>query len=102
MGKAIIDEHSRGACGNMPGSHIVDAQVKVWDLLEAGELDEARSLQARLLPLLQYANIQKYVLHARGIIDNPFTRNPSARKMDKFERRELDWALSQISDLFST
>ena len=39
--KFIIDEHSRGACGNMPGSYIVDIQVKVWDLLEAGELDEA-------------------------------------------------------------
>lgn len=105
--KFIIDEHSRGACGNMPGSYIVDVQVKVWDLLEAGELDEARSLQARLLPVLLYGNlfgieVSKYVLHARGIIDNPFTRNPSARKMDKFERRELDWALSQLSDLFAT
>ena len=105
--KFIIDEHSRGACGNMPGSYIVDVQVKVWDLLEAGETDEARALQARLLPVLLYGNlfgleVSKYVLHARGIIDNPFTRTPSARKMDKFERRELDWALSQISDLFST
>ena len=105
--KFIIDEHLRGACGNMPGSYIVDVQVKVWDLLEAGELDEARSLQARLLPVLLYGNlfgieVSKYVLHARGIIDNPFTRNPSARKMDKFERRELDWALSQLSDLFAT
>ncbi|MQG37489.1 MAG: dihydrodipicolinate synthase family protein [SAR202 cluster bacterium] len=103
--KFIIDEHSRGACGNMPGSYIVDIQVKVWDLLEAGELDEARSLQARLLPILLYGNlfgleVSKYVLHSRGIIDNPFTRNPSTRKMDKFERRELDWALSQVSDLF--
>jgi 4-hydroxy-tetrahydrodipicolinate synthase len=105
--KFIIDEHSRGACGNMPGSHIVDAQVKVWDLLEAGELDEARSLQARLLPVLLYGNlfgieVSKYVLHTRGIIDNPFIRNPSAKKLDKFERRELDWALSQLSDLFAT
>jgi len=103
--KFIIDEHSRGACGNMPGSHIVDVQAKVWNLLEAGELDEARAVQARLLPILLYGNlfgieVSKYVLHTRGIIDNPFIRSPSTKKMDKFELRELEWALNQVSDLF--
>ena len=38
-GTYFIDELKRGACGNMPAGGLVDAQVKIYNLYRAGNID---------------------------------------------------------------
>src|SRR5690606_12775105 len=53
-GRYLLEEYRRGACGTMPACEVVDAHVRIWDALDAGDEAEARRLHTMLLPLLNY------------------------------------------------
>ncbi len=77
----LLDELRRGACGNMPAGGLVDVQVKIYDLYQAGKIEAAADLHFRLLPLLNYAmvygvSLHKYVLWRRGVLRSPVVRDP--------------------------
>ena len=100
----LIDEHRRGACGNMPGCHTTDVLVDMWAKLEAGDEDGARALFNAVLPLMNYERlygvaVYKEVLHRRGLIADTFRRAPGAG-LDDYTRRELDHILRGVEELF--
>lgn len=94
----IIDEYLRGACGNMPACHIIDAQMLVWSALEQGQISCAQQIHTNLLPLIQYDDLYpmaayKEVLKARGIISCAATRNHAFCKLDVQNQGEFQRAL---------
>jgi 4-hydroxy-tetrahydrodipicolinate synthase len=81
----FIEEHLRGARGQMPGSDRTRDLVKIWDLLEAGSVDAAWELFMRNLPLLRFqlqpglgVSAQKHSLVHAGVIASARVRHPTA------------------------
>lgn len=105
-GLYLIEEYLRGAHGNMPAVHVADALVVIWDKLTAGEIEEAREMHARMLPLMTLERtwgggpVYKEVLHRRGVIDSTYRRT-GGPDLDSFALAELDWALDRVADLLT-
>jgi len=81
----FIEEHLRGARGQMPGSDRTRDLVQIWNLLENGSIDDAWRLFMRNLPLLRFqlqpglgVSAQKHSLVHAGIIASARVRHPTA------------------------
>ena len=103
-GVYMIDEHRRGACGNMPGCHTTDVLVEIWNRLEAEDEKGARSLFNQMLPLMNYERlygvaVYKHVLHRRGLIDTSLRRAPGG-DLDEFDIVEFEKMWPRIEALF--
>ncbi|MBM6593649.1 dihydrodipicolinate synthase family protein [Microvirga pudoricolor] len=101
----ILDEYARGACGAMPAVEIADIHVALDRAYRSGDVDRARDLYRRTLPLLVIqANFRmaftKYVLTRRGILDNHRTR-AKGPALDRHDLREIDAWLDSVSDLLT-
>jgi 4-hydroxy-tetrahydrodipicolinate synthase len=102
-GRFMIDEFARGACGTMPACEITDVHDAIWLALEAGDVESARTIHARALPLLTMewlygAAVYKEVLRRRGIIDHATVREPGATALDARDHLELDSLLELLRD----
>jgi 4-hydroxy-tetrahydrodipicolinate synthase len=100
----VLDEHRRGAAGNMPAAQVADVHVDIWSRLEAGDRDGARDIFYHVLPLLTLERLHgvavyKEVLYRRGVFSTPRRRAPG-RDLDAFDRAELDVALGHVERLF--
>ncbi|MCC6442635.1 MAG: dihydrodipicolinate synthase family protein [Armatimonadetes bacterium] len=103
-GLYLLDEYRRGASGSMPACQTTDLLQTVWDRLEAGQEQEARSLFNRILPLINYERLHgialcKEVLYRRGVIACPAFRAPGP-SLDALDRQELDSILADIEPLY--
>jgi len=101
----MIDEHNRGAAGNMPACQATDVHVAIWNMLQAGDQAGARALFNRLLPLINYERlhgvaIYKEVLHRRGVFATTVSRAPGQR-LDQDDRAELDAIMAEVGALFT-
>lgn len=101
----VLDEHRRGAVGNMPACQATDVHVAIWDKLEAGDQAGARALFNRLLPLINYERlyglaVYKQVLYQRGVFATTVSRAPG-QQLDDDDRAELDAILQDVGGLFS-
>ena len=97
-GRCLVDELRRGACGLMSGCQLVDAQVKVYDLLQAGDEDGARAAFVRQLPAqtlwgLVGLKVAKEVLRRRGVFKTTACRKPDP-DLDEHDLAELDHAMA--------
>jgi dihydrodipicolinate synthase/N-acetylneuraminate lyase len=97
-GRCLVDELRRGACGLMSGCQLVDAQVRVYDLLQAGDEDGARAAFVRQLPAqtlwgLVGLKVAKEVLRRRGVFATTVCRKPDPG-LDAHDLAELDHAMS--------
>ncbi len=106
-GRFVIDEYLRGSCGTMPACEILDVHVAIWRALETGNLEAARDLHTRALPLLNIEYlygpaIYKEVLRLRGVIAGSAVRDPGAARLDARDRDELDAILGRMQDMFVT
>jgi len=103
-GVYIIDEFRRGAVGNMPASQVTDVHVAIWDLLEAGQEDEARRLFYQLLPLITHERMHgvalyKEVMVRRGIFAGRASRAPG-KYLDDLDLAEVDAIMKLVEPLF--
>ncbi len=99
----LIDELARGAKGTMPACEISEVHVAMLDRYVGGDIDGARDLFERTLPLLSMQavfrwRLTKAVLQRRGFIDSDHVRAPGPA-LDEYDRRELDALLARIDDL---
>lgn len=97
-GRCLVDELLRGACGLMSGCQLVDAQVRVYDLLQAGDEDGARAAFVRQLPAqvlwgLVGLKVAKEILRRRGVFKTTVCRKPDP-DLDAHDLAELDHALA--------
>ncbi|MCC7370819.1 MAG: dihydrodipicolinate synthase family protein [Chloroflexi bacterium] len=99
-GRCLVDELQRGACGLMSGCHLVDAQVKVFELLEKGDEAGAREAFVRQLPAqtiwgLLGIRVAKEILRRRGVFRATVSRRPDT-DLDEYDLRELDHAMALV------
>ena len=103
-GNYLVQEMERGSCGMMSACHLVDIQVKVWDLFHLGDVEGARELLLQTLPvqILWHQlgiRIPKEVLRKRGVIRYACTRRGDS--LDETDLRELDAWLKRLEPLFA-
>ena len=99
-GRFLINELQRGACGLMSGSHLADAQVKVYDLWREGRHEDARAVFVRQLPVQNLwsqlgLRVAKEVLRRRGVFSTNLCRRP-APDLDEVDMAELDAAMAMV------
>ena len=97
-GTYLIEELRRGAVGTMPWPSQPDTFVRIWDLWQSGDQEQAAALHEReIVPLAMLATtglrlshtVHKEVLRRRGVIEHALVRSPSD-PLDDLTRRELD------------
>jgi 4-hydroxy-tetrahydrodipicolinate synthase len=99
----VIDELVRGARGTMPACEITEIHVAMLNRFRAGEVQAARDLFERSLPLLSMQavfrwRLTKRVLQMRGLIESDFVRAPGP-SLDRHDEQELAALLARLSDL---
>ncbi len=99
----VMDELQRGAIGTMPACEVTEVHVDMLARYHRGDVQGARDLFERTLPLLSMQavfrwRLTKAVLLRRGLIANAHVRAPGAA-LDAWDERELDALLARIADL---
>lgn len=84
-GIAMMDGLAHGASAMMPGAACLEIYVRVYELYRQGRHAQAKALFERLVPYLAFAlqhlevaiQIEKRVLHKRGVLPNSRLRAPT-------------------------
>ena len=107
-GAFLFEELQRGAVGTMTGFAYPEALVAIHRRHAAGDVDGARDIFYRWLPLIRYENlpgiglsIRKHILARRGFLDVPAVRSPSPA-IDDPTRAELEDLLDALNPDVST
>jgi 4-hydroxy-tetrahydrodipicolinate synthase len=105
-GHYLLLEFSRGISGLMPGCEIPDILVRIWNALEAGDLNEAKRIYELMSPLFTLGSsgvsIFTEILHRRGFFIDNYQRAGKTVVMDKYDHRALDDALIAMEPLFTS
>jgi 4-hydroxy-tetrahydrodipicolinate synthase len=101
----IVEEYLRGACGAMPAVELTDVHVALDRAFRAGELETARDLYMRSLPLLLVqANFRmrftKHVLTRRGVLQSDVVR-ARLPVLDRHDVEEIDAWLARLDDMLT-
>lgn len=103
-GRYLIEEYRRGCCGQMPGCHVTDVVVALWNALEAHDDKRALHIYKEMAPLFffetQLNGSYKEVLYRRGVIACALKRN-GAMPMDEIASRYLDEILKNLEPLMT-
>ncbi len=103
-GRYLIEEHRRGCAGQMPGCHVTDVVVALWNALEREDEARAMHIYKEMAPLFFYetqlSGCYKEVLHRRGVIACPLKRN-GAMPMDATASKYLDDILKALEPLMT-
>jgi 4-hydroxy-tetrahydrodipicolinate synthase len=103
-GRYLIEEHRRGCAGQMPGCHVTDVVVALWNALEKNETARAAHIYKEMAPLFffetQLGGCYKEVLYRRGVIACPLKRN-GAMPMDEVASRYLEEILKDLQPLMT-
>jgi 4-hydroxy-tetrahydrodipicolinate synthase len=104
-GRFLLLEHPRGVAGQMPGCHVTDVVVRLWNALEAGEVSEAKRVYGLMAPLFAIENqwpgsIYKEVLKLRGVITCTRSRNV-VDMVDDEDYRALKQIIADMQPLFT-
>ncbi len=90
----------------MPGCHVTDVVVRLWNALEAGDRQEAKRIYGLLAPLYALEEqcrgfVYKEVLRRRGVITSARSRNAPPGGLDEHDHRALDEILNDLEPLFT-
>jgi len=99
-GRPMLVEHARGAAGNVHACQFCDVVQRVWELLDAGEVDAAGALFEHLLPSLMLEGMMgmayaKEIMVRRGVFKNHNVRNNS-HPLDAHDMAEIDRSWDRI------
>ncbi len=104
-GRFLLLEHPRGVAGQMPGCHVTDVVVRLWNALESGNMAEALHVYGALAPLYALenqwvGNCYKEILRIRGVIECTRTRNVTD-SVDDEDRRALKATVAALEPFFT-
>jgi 4-hydroxy-tetrahydrodipicolinate synthase len=103
-GRYLIEEYRRGTCGQMPGCHVTDVVVQLWNALEASDQDRSMHIYKEMSPLFhfehQLSGCYKEVLKRRGVITNAYRRN-GLMPLDEVSSNYLDELLEGLKPLMT-
>jgi dihydrodipicolinate synthase/N-acetylneuraminate lyase len=97
----LFSELRRGAVGNMPVNTFTDVFVRMFELWEAGQQQEAEALHRRLMPLITRSGPAKEALVRRGVIRSAKTRAASGAGFDSYDRAEVDTFWPELEAAFT-
>lgn len=104
-GRYLLLEHPRGVAGQMPGCHITDVVVRLWNALDSGDLVEAKRIYGLMAPLFALETLKgssyAEVLRRRGVIKSSRSRITSAGGMDEYDHHALDDILRDLEPLLT-
>ena len=104
-GRYLLLEHPRGVDGQMPGCHITDVVVRLWNALESGHREEAKRIFGMMAPIFALETLRgtyyPEVLYRRGVIDFVGSRSGGESLIDDFDRLALDEILHDLVPLFT-
>jgi dihydrodipicolinate synthase/N-acetylneuraminate lyase len=105
-GRFLLLEHPRSVAGQMPGCHVTDVVVRLWNALEAGDLTEAKRVFGMMAPLfaleMQKGTTYPEVLRRRGVIASSRSRlSVSYPLQDAHDHQALDDILRDLEPLFT-
>lgn len=102
----LLLEYPRGTAGNMPGCHVTDVCVRLWNALEVGDWAEAKRVYGLMAPLFAIemqcpGAIYKETLVLRGVIRSAYSRNRVPGRMDEEDQRALETIIADLEPLFT-
>lgn len=104
-GRYLLLEHPRGVDGQMPGCHITDVVVRLWNALEAGDRAEAKRVYGAMAPIFALETTKgtyyPEVLYRRGVIEFAGSRSGGASLIDDYDRAALNEILRDLEPLFT-
>ena len=105
-GRYLLLEHPRGVAGQMPGCHVTDVVVQLWNALEAGSRAEAKRLYGLLAPLFALETLKgtyyPEVLRRRQVIGSAYSRHTvDAPTRDARDDAALDEILADLEPVFT-
>ena len=105
-GRYLLLEHPRGVAGQMPGCHITDVVVRLWNALEAGDLKEAKRVYGIMAPLFALETIKgtnyPEILRRRQVIKSSHSRLTTRfPTQDAYDHAALDDILRDLEPLFT-
>jgi 4-hydroxy-tetrahydrodipicolinate synthase len=104
-GRDLLNELAHKSSGTMPACEFVDIDVQIYELAAAGKTDEARTLFAKLLPLINMEeaygmSFAKTVLVRRGVFKTAKLRGVSGTPLDALDLKELESWWKQLQPHF--
>jgi dihydrodipicolinate synthase/N-acetylneuraminate lyase len=102
----LVHGHLRGAAGNIASGELPDIYGQIWDLMEAGQVAEARRLQdlecafLRCIHTIPGQGTRKRVLMRRGVFSSDALRNTGSPVLDCAFEAELDHAMEILEPYF--
>ena len=105
-GRYLLLEHPRGGAGQMPGCHIPDVVVRLWNALEAGDLTEAKRVYGIMAPLFALETLKgttyPEILRRRQVITSSHSRlTTQFPRQDAYDHVALDDILRDLQPLFT-
>jgi 4-hydroxy-tetrahydrodipicolinate synthase len=104
-GAFLFEELRRGAIGAMTGFAYPEILVRVHRHVASGQVEQARDLFYRWLPLIRYENqtgiglsVRKHILTRRGLLASPAVRPPTPA-IDRATQEELEDILKALDAL---
>ena len=104
-GRFIMGEMARGIIGSMPSCECTEVHVAIFDAFQRGDLEEARAIFNRLVPLLNFMGVfrssaVKEVLRQRGVIRCAARRSKKNPELDDYDRKELAAIIANMKGMW--
>ncbi|MBZ0299355.1 MAG: dihydrodipicolinate synthase family protein [Anaerolineae bacterium] len=104
-GLYLMTERARGACGVIVACEYTDVLQRIWDLLDAGEQNEAEELFDHVMPGIVLEGLMgmayaKEIMIRRGVLKNNRIRNQT-HTLDAEDLREIDRVYARIEPYFT-
>ena len=105
-GRFLLLEHPRGVAGQMPGCHVTDVVVRLWNALDAGDREEAKRVFGHMAPLFALETLRgtyyPEVLRRRGVIPYVGSRlSTTSPTVDVHDHAALDEIMRDLAPLFT-
>lgn len=105
-GRYILLEYPRGVTGQMPGCHITDVVMRLWNALDSGDTAEAKRIFGMMAPIFALETLRgtsyPEVLRRRGIIKSSHSRiSVNKPTVDQYDHDALDDILRDLEPLFT-
>ena len=104
-GIALVESHSHGVVGTMPGADLIRALVALWRALEAGDAAKARRIHEPLAALISiqtsldaFLAVEKHLLFRQGIFKNTIVRGPVGFRFNEETRRDVDRLFERLME----
>jgi len=105
-GLELMETHPVGLAGTMPGGEIPWALVKLWDCLEANDVEKARAIHGVITQLVgfqktidAYVAVEKYLLVKQGIFTSTRQRGPVNTILSDEVKKEIDKVFADLQEV---